>query len=139
MQEDYPKEKWQKRKTRRLPNICCIYVQQMCMGQSSSLYFLSVFHRAVRLACFHPCLTSVVFTGPSLLEMKFCKAIFPQSEVDVSFWKVQSCLQNKLRQRQHENVFLSRCTCIFPNILRLSPSYPKQMRGFETLIVVCKI
>ena len=29
------------------------------------------------LACFHPCLASLFFTGPSLLEMNFCRNLSP--------------------------------------------------------------
>ena len=48
------------------------------VGWISCLSFLSSFHsRAVFLRSFILCLGSVFFTGPSLLEMKFCRNLFP--------------------------------------------------------------
>ena len=55
-----------------------------CMRSSCkavfALSFLPLFHSIVvfQLGCFHPCLVSVLFTGPSLLKMKFYRNFFPQ-------------------------------------------------------------
>ena len=72
-QEDFATtERWQKRKVRRPPYICCVYSMHGVVYLSS---FLSLFHcRLVFLYSVSSFLTCfcIIFTGPSLLEIKFC-------------------------------------------------------------------
>ena len=74
-------EQWQKRKTRRLPYICIKQQMQgsliICRCRAVFLYFFSAMpsfcSRVVFLCSFISALFLFFFSGPSLLEMKFCR------------------------------------------------------------------
>ena len=90
-----------KKKTRRLPYICCIYSRcrivfsstlfchRSIVGQSSCLLFSTIVWQQGGLAYFHPCHVSVLFTGPTLLEIKFSKTFSSFSYITCYNFKCQ--------------------------------------------------